>query len=144
MKSRLRVCNHQSAVGLDRIDEWLESLGEAAVAAAWEARSGDDVPLDGLGQIEVALVDDRAIGRVHGEFMDDPTATDVITFDHGEILIGVETGQRQAAEHGEPLRRELLRYMVHGLLHLAGHRDGGKEDRERMIAEQERIVAQLG
>ena len=30
-------------------------------------------------------------------------------------------------EHGEPLERELLRYIVHGLLHLAGHEDGDEE-----------------
>jgi len=144
MKAKLLVCDHQSAVALDGVDGWFEQLGGAAVSAAWRARLGDDVPLGGLEEIEVALLDDEAMARVHGEFMGDPTPTDVITFDHGEILIGVETGARQAAEHGEPLRRELLRYLVHGLLHLAGHEDRGEQERERMITAQERIVAELG
>ena len=64
--------------------------------------------------------------------------------DHGEIIISVETGTRQAEEHGEPVERELLRYLVHGLLHLAGHEDGDAESRAMMIAEQERIVGRLG
>ena len=64
--------------------------------------------------------------------------------DHGEIIISVETGTRQAEEHGEPVERELLRYLVHGLLHLAGHEDGEEEARAKMVAEQERIVARLG
>jgi len=144
MNSKLRVCDHQSVVKLDGVVEFLEQSGPSLIEATWHARCGDDAPLGGLEQIEVALVDDETIARVHGEFMDDPTPTDVITFDHGEIVISVETGARQAAEHGEPLKRELLRYLVHGLLHLAGHEDGEEEARAKMIAEQESVVERLG
>ena len=43
---------------------------------------------------------------MHGEFFDDPSPTDVITFplgNYGEILVGVETAGRQAVEFGQPL-----------------------------------------
>jgi len=144
MKRKLRVCDHQSVVTLEGVPEMLESTGGPAAEAAWQARCRDEAPLGNLDQIEVALVDDETIARVHAEFMNDPAPTDVITFDHGEIVISVETGARQAEEHREPLERELLRYLVHGLLHLAGHEDGEEEARAKMIAEQERIVARLG
>jgi probable rRNA maturation factor len=141
MKPRIGVWNRQRVVEVADMPEWLEGLGEILIGGAMATRTAEEAPLGGLEEIEVTLLDDREMARVHGEFMDDPTPTDVITFDHGEILIGVETAVRQAAEFGEPLRRELLRYLVHGLLHLAGHRDGEESARETMHAEQERIVA---
>jgi len=44
--------------------------------------------------LEVSLVSEDEIARIHGEFLDDPTPTDVITFDHGELIIGVEGSRR--------------------------------------------------
>ena len=43
----------------------------------------------------------------------------------------------------EPLAREILRYFVHGLLHLAGHEDEDSAERAAMEAAQESIVATL-
>ena len=54
-----------------------------------------------------------------------------------------EVAWRQASEYGEPPLRELLRYVVHGLLHLAGHEDASPEDRARMEEAQEAVVAAL-
>jgi probable rRNA maturation factor len=69
--------------------------------------------------------------------------TDVITFHHGEIVIGAEVALRQAADYDEPLAREILRYLVHGLLHLAGHEDAETNERQRMESAQESIVNAL-
>ena len=103
----------------------------------------DDAPLPEHECVEVALVDDETSARVHEQFMGIEGETDVITFHHGEIVIGVEVAFRQAAENGEPPLRELFRYIVHGLLHLAGHEDEKPADRERMEAAQEPLVARL-
>jgi probable rRNA maturation factor len=94
-----------------------------------------------LEEVEVALVDDETSERVHQDFMGVPGATDVITFEHGEIVIGVEVAVRQAEEFGEPMPRELFRYLVHGLLHLAGHEDEEDADRQRMEQAQEAVIA---
>ena len=75
--------------------------------------------------------------------MDIEGPTDVITFHHGEIVIGAEVAERQAAEYGEPLAREILRYFVHGLLHLAGHEDADPTECAAMETIQESIVAHL-
>lgn len=125
-------------------EKWLVLLENAALAAtplalARAAEAGS--PLAELATVEVALVDDETSDRVHRDFMAIEGATDVITFHHGEIVIGVEVAARQAADYGEPLLRELLRYLVHGLLHLAGHEDDDPEARARMEAAQEEIVA---
>ncbi len=145
MKREVLVCDHQSRVAVP--PEWLvmlEGLGaKAAERVVGEFLVGDDAPLVAMECIEVALVDDSESDRVHREFMGIDGATDVITFDHGEIVIGVEVAKRQAADYGEPELRELLRYLVHGLLHLAGHEDESDGDRERMEAAQEKIVSEL-
>ena len=50
-----------------------------------------------LREIEVAIVSDRVIARVHQEFMGIPGPTDVITFEHGEIVMSADTASTQAA-----------------------------------------------
>ena len=72
-----------------------------------------------------------------------PDATDVITFEHGEIVVSMTTAQREAAARIEPLEREVLRYIVHGLLHLNGHEDARAEDAAAMWKAQETAVERL-
>ncbi len=72
-----------------------------------------------------------------------PGATDVITFDHGEVHISTETARRQGAEHGNPEDRETMLYLIHGLLHLAGYEDKSDGGFNAMRAKQEDILEQL-
>ena len=71
-------------------------------------------------QILVVLVSDRKIAAMHEQFMGIADPTDVITFQHGEIVVSVETAAKQAAEYDTDLLHELRLYITHGLLHLAG------------------------
>jgi len=128
-------------------EAWLTALEKGGALAAKEILAShlatEDAPLPEHECVEVALVDDETSARVHEQFMGIEGETDVITFHHGEIVIGVEVAFRQAAENGEPPLRELFRYIVHGLLHLAGHEDEKPHDRQRMEAAQEPLVARL-
>jgi len=144
MSLEVIIGNNQDVVEIP--ESWLtalENVAHEAVRLGLEDAVEGDSPLSLLATLEVALVDDATSDQVHRDFMDIEGATDVITFHHGEIVIGVEVARRQAAEYGEPLARELLRYFVHGLLHLAGHEDANREDRAAMENAQERIVTQL-
>lgn len=105
--------------------------------------TSEAAPLGSLEEVEITFVDDATIAQVHAEFMDDPTATDVITFHHGEILISLDTAAKQAADHGEPYERETARYIVHGLLHLAGWNDLEPAERAEMHSHQEDILARV-
>ena len=80
---------------------------------------------------------------IRDRFLDDPTPTDVITFDHGEILVSADTARRQASEFGNAPDRELALYIIHGLLHLAGYRDKSPEEFEVMKAAQEEVLDQV-
>ncbi len=121
MPPRIQLYNHQSRHPAP-LELW-QTAAERALPLCLAAATSPASELHALEEIEINLVDDTTIARVHGEFLNDPTPTDVITFPHGEIFISLDTAQRQAAENGETYEREVALYIVHALLHLAGWDD---------------------
>lgn len=100
-----------------------------------------------LRRLTVRLVDDAEMTRLHARHMDDPTTTDVLTFvdgDEADVAVCVDEARRRAAELGHDLRRELLLYGLHGLLHAVGFDDRTPEDFTRMHAEEDRLLAAVG
>jgi probable rRNA maturation factor len=98
------------------------------------------------------FVEAKEMARVNEEFLDHIGPTDVITFDHradrhglhGEIFICPEVAVSQAKEFRTSWQEEIVRYAVHGLLHLQGHDDLAVGPRKKMKHEEERIVKELG
>ena len=129
---------HHVPEGFDR--EVLEAYAARVVEACLVERGPHEAPLGQLERVEVSLVSDAVIGEVHGEFMDDPSATDVITFQHGEAFISTDTAARCGAEVGHATEREVGLYLTHALLHLNGHEDADAGERETMRVLQERIL----
>ena len=138
MPPRLQIFNHQARQPVP-LELW-QSAAERALPLCLASAVLPASDLHALEDIEVSLVDDTTMARVHGEFLDDPAPTDVITFPHGEIFISLDTAQRQSLDHGETYEREVARYLVHALLHLAGWDDRAPDDRAAMHAEQERVL----
>jgi probable rRNA maturation factor len=122
---------------------WLRRVVKAALPSCMEALVSSTAPLAELAEVEITIVSDTDIALIHGEFMNDPTPTDVITFHHGEILVSADTALRQGSEHGESLDRELALYMIHGLLHLAGWDDHEPREAALMAERQAGILAQV-
>lgn len=117
----------------------LRQISETALALC-AGESGDGLfRLRELPVVEVAVVSDRVIAKLHQQFMDVPGATDVITFEHGEIVISADTARREARQQGHGVTEELALYVIHGMLHLNGHDDIKPRDRARMHRVQERI-----
>jgi rRNA maturation RNase YbeY len=77
---------------------------------------------------------------LHRQFRGQSGPTDVLTFQHGEIFISVETSQRHARAFGNSLLRELKLYIVHGLLHLHRFDDQTPSKAHKMKAAQEKIL----
>jgi len=84
----------------------------------------------GRGELSVVFMTDAALARLHGDFLDDPTTTDVITFEGdptlgtaGEICVSADTAAAYARTQARDFSAELTLYLVHGWLHLAGHDD---------------------
>lgn len=133
----ISVHNRQRKIALD----WEELERFAERALPWCRRARRDGPgLTSLAEIQVLLVSDRRMSELHRRFLGIAGPTDVLTFQHGEIFISVETARRQAQALRTSLRHELRLYLVHGLLHLQGFDDHAPADRRRMHSAQERIV----
>ncbi|MDG2400457.1 MAG: rRNA maturation RNase YbeY [Akkermansiaceae bacterium] len=93
--------------------------------------------------IEVTLLDDDEMARLHGEFLGDATTTDVITFDHGELLIGVETAERQSLKFETSAYGEIALYGIHGMLHLAGFDDIDAKEAKLMASRQNDLFREV-
>ncbi len=102
------------------------------------------------GELSLVFLSDAALAQVHGDFMGDPTATDVITFEGdplagtaGEICVSVDTAASQARRHGQTFAEELTLYLVHGWLHLTGYDDLQPAKKRRMRAAEKRALTLL-
>ncbi len=99
------------------------------------------------GELSIAFLTDAALAKLHGRFMQDPSATDVITFegakDHGiagEICVSVDAAARHAGRSAVAFSREVTLYVVHGWLHLAGYDDRSPGAKRRMRAAEARAM----
>ena len=101
----------------------------------------------------VHLVGDAEISRLNAAHLRHAGVTDVLAFDysadtpqldlHGEIFVCVPEAIRQAARFRVLWPDELLRYIVHGILHLRGYRDRTLAQRQRMKTAESRWIRRL-
>ena len=87
-------------------------------------------------EITTYFVGAKKMASVNERFLGHGGPTDVITFDYekdgAEIFICPDVAVAQAKEFGTTPQMELVRYLVHGLLHLKGYDDHTARDRARM------------
>jgi probable rRNA maturation factor len=102
--------------------------------------------------VSVAVVDDEAIHDLNRRFLNHDYATDVLSFAlnddgsrlEGEIVVSRDTAERASAEAGWSTDEELLLYVVHGALHLAGYGDKTAAGAAQMRAQEWAVLARLG
>ena len=101
-------------------------------------------------ELGIHLVSAREMAEVNENFLRHIGSTDVITFDytgtetlHGEIFISIDDAVSQAKEFGATWPSELVRYIVHGILHLKGFDDLNPIARKKMKREENRVVDEL-
>ena len=95
------------------------------------------------GKLNFIFCSDSYISEMNQYYLGHEGTTDVITFDYSDgfskasicadIYIGIETVRRNAIEFGAAsFDEELLRVMVHGLLHLFGYKDDTEDEQRYM------------
>ena len=136
--------------------DWLEALSQI------EQEEQISLNLDQAYELSLRLTDDAEIQALNAQYRQMDKPTDVLAFAAlevdspqseemrslplylGDIVISVETAQRQAAEQGHDLSYELAWLAAHGLLHLLGW-DHPDDDRlMRMLSQQEALLQVVG
>ena len=106
--------------------------------------------------LSIAFVSDRRIAALNRAHLGHAGSTDVISFGFapaksggavvGDVYIAPGVARRNATEHGRAVREELMRLVVHGVLHVLGHDHPEDETRydSPMWRRQERLLRSLG
>jgi probable rRNA maturation factor len=118
----------------------LEKFADNAVQHSLQLQQRQRTDLRKLSEVFIWLISDRRMALLHRRFLGQSGPTDVLTFQHGEIFISVDTARRHARAFKNSLLRELKLYIVHGLLHLHGFDDQTPSESHKMKAAQERIL----
>ena len=139
---QISVRNLQRKISLNAAS--LEKFAAKAVRCCLETHKAKETELTTLPNVFVWLISDRRMSRLHREFLGQAGSTDVLTFQHGEIFISVETAKRHARAFGNSLVRELQLYIVHGLLHLNGFDDRTQAGARKMERMQAKILGECG
>ena len=111
----------------------------AAVAASYDGRK--------VGNLNYIFCNDERILAVNKEFLGHDYFTDIITFDYsepgvvsGDMYISLETVLTNSEKFHTSYDKELLRVIIHGVLHLCGINDKGRGERAVMEAAEERAL----
>lgn len=109
-------------------------------------------------ELGIALVGKKEMARVNWDFLQHEGSTDVITFDHsvpnsqptsghpqlhGELFICVDDAVLQARKFSTTWQAEVVRYVVHGVLHLLGYDDLRPQLRRSMKQAENRLLRRL-
>ncbi len=91
------------------------------------------------GDLNFIFTTDKELIKINREFLKHNYFTDVIAFENndkriinGEIYLSIDTVKRNAYNYKISLRKEVIRVMIHGTLHLCGYKDKKKEEKEEM------------
>ncbi len=136
--AHINVRNRQRKIPVNVAD--LQIFAGKALRQCLQLRKRKPTDLDKLHEVFVWLISDPRMASLHRKFMHQTGPTDVLTFQHGEIFISVETARRNARAFGSSLTGELRLYVVHGLLHLQGFDDRTQPGARKMKRVQQRIL----
>ncbi len=115
-------------------------------------------------EVSVTFVHDEEIQEINATYRDKDAPTDVISFALeeegegeiaferpegmpimlGDIIVSVDTLQRQAEEYNHSFERELGFLIIHGFLHLLGYDHMTKEEEKEMFGRQNEILEAFG
>ena len=101
-----------------------------------------------LGAVTYIFCDDEEILRINKLYLEHDYYTDIITFDYsdgnvisGDLFISLDTVKTNADLYHVDYEDELLRVIIHGILHLCGWKDKSTEEEKAMREQENRALA---
>lgn len=92
-----------------------------------------------IGEITYMFGSDDFILETNRQYLQHDFLTDIITFDYcednslnGDIAISLERVRENAKNYKVSVEKELLRVLIHGILHLCGYKDKSKKEKTQM------------
>ena len=126
-------------IKMPRLDRKAVRAWITAVAATYEGRK--------VGNLNYIFCNDDRILEVNKEFLGHDYYTDIITFDYsepgvvsGDMYISLDTVLTNSEKFHTSYDKELLRVIIHGVLHLCGMNDKGRGERAVMEAAENRAL----
>ncbi len=139
--------DQSSSLDIEGLPGELTSLAGALRQAALQTLLEHDVK---SYAVSISFISDGEIEALNEERLGRTGPTDIIAFDlseeglpidHvGDVYISVDTARDNAGRYGVSLGEELLRLVIHGVLHVLGYTDSDPRDRARMEQVQESMV----
>lgn len=117
-----------------KVDKWIRSVAET-----YSKKVGD---------INYIFCSDEKILEVNRQYLQHDYYTDIITFDYtkgdkisGDLFISLDTVRTNSEQFNTPYNTELLRVIIHGILHLCGINDKGPGERAIMEDAENKALA---
>ena len=119
--------------GKQKISQWIKQV------VAGEGKK--------TGNLCYIFVSDEYLLDMNRKYLQHDYYTDIITFDEstgnrisGEMYVSIDTVRSNAEYYHADFRNELLRVMVHGVLHLCGYQDKTTKQRQEMRAAETKYI----
>ncbi len=98
--------------------------------------------------LQINFVSSQQIIKINEEYLKHEGSTDIITFNYsddnfnleGDCYICVDVAKENAKLYDVSIQNELLRLIIHGVLHLVGYDDIREEDKKLMKHEEDRLL----
>ncbi|WP_071134803.1 rRNA maturation RNase YbeY [Millionella massiliensis] len=101
-----------------------------------------------VGEINVIFCSDPYLLEINRHYLHHDYFTDIITFDYcengvlsGDLFISVDTVKANSEEYQVMFHVELLRVIIHGVMHLAGYKDKTDPDAAKMRERENHYLA---
>ena len=103
------------------------------------------------GTINIIFCSDKYLLKLNKEYLKHNYFTDIITFDNsenkrsisGDIFISIDRVKENAKDFSKSVKNELLRVMIHGILHLIGYKDKSSQQKILMNSKEDYYLSLL-
>jgi probable rRNA maturation factor len=100
-----------------------------------------------VGEINYIFCDDEYLLGINNQYLNHDTLTDIISFDysladeiHGDVYISIERVIENAIDYNVSFLDELMRVLVHGVLHYCGYKDKSEQDELLMRSKEDEKI----